>query len=274
MGTEVVVASRDGLGAESTRELFATVESTCSRFLPDSELTAVNLASEDRIELSPLLAELLGAASEMRHRTGGLVDVGLGAAVAAWGYDRTFEEVRPRRTAPGAMLQLPEWRLDGSTLLRRPGVAIDLGGIAKGWTCDRAVAEGLATMVSAGGDVRSSDPEIEVEIVDPWDKVAAVIPLGVGALATSSTTRRRWSVGATVAHHIIDPATMAPAVTPVLSATVVATTAVEAEAGAKAVVLAGADGLAWASRRRWIRGALVVWDDGSVYATRGLEVAA
>jgi thiamine biosynthesis lipoprotein len=234
----------------------------------------VNLASADRIELSPLLSELLGAASEMRHRTDGLVDVGLGAALTAWGYDRTFEEVTDRRTAPRSMLQPPRWGLDGNTLVRRPGVGIDLGGIAKGWTCDRAVEEGLATLVSAGGDVRSSDPEAEVEILDPWDTVTAVVPLGVGALATSSTTRRRWRMGETVAHHIIDPTTMAPAVTPILSASVLATTAVEAEAGAKAVLLEGADGLAWASRRPWIRGALVVWHDGNVYATKGMEVAA
>jgi hypothetical protein len=60
----------------------------------------------------------------------------------------------------------------------------------------------------------------------------------------------------------------------VLSATVVAATALEAEAGAKAVLLRGGDGLVWAADQPWIHGALVVWFDGSVFATRGLEVAA
>ena len=60
---------------------------------------------------------------------------------------------------------------------------------------------------------------------------------------------------------------MAPASTPVVSATVVADTAVEAEAGAKAVVLMGVNGLAWADQQDWIRQAAVIWHDGTVYGT-------
>jgi len=67
---------------------------------------------------------------------------------------------------------------------------------------------------------------------------------------------------------------MAPVDSPVLSASVVAATASDAEAGAKAVLIHGADGLAWADARDWVNSALVVWDDGSVYATRDLEWAA
>jgi len=274
MGTDVAIVTADDPATEATRELFQRVEARCSRFREDSELTAINMAAGDHVELSPFMEKLLAIAAELRDRTGGLVDAGLGGAVAAWGYDRTFEEVVDRDTAPTALLDHPNWHLDGHTLIREPSVAMDLGGIAKGWTCDRAVEQGLAVMVSAGGDVRSADSDTQVEIMDPWDGIAAVVPLGVGALATSSITRRRWQVGETAAHHLIDPRTLAPAVTPVLSASVVAPTAVEAEAGAKAVLLQGADGLAWAATQPWIEGALVVWQDGSVYATTGMEIAA
>jgi thiamine biosynthesis lipoprotein ApbE len=67
---------------------------------------------------------------------------------------------------------------------------------------------------------------------------------------------------------------MAPVETLVLSATVVARTAVEAEIGAKAVLIKGVDGLAWADKTEWIRSALVLWHDGSVFATTGLELVA
>ena len=67
------------------------------------------------------------------------------------------------------------------------------------------------------------------------------------------------------AHHIIDPRTMRPAITPVVSASVITETAAEAEAGAKAVLILGADGLKWADSQPWIRQAVVVWHDGSVY---------
>ena len=109
------------------------------------------------------------------------------------------------------------------------GTALDLGGIAKGWTADRVVEDGFVTVASAGGDVRSSDPTLVVEILDSHDAVAAEVHIGVGALATSSRAKRRWNVANSEAHHIIDPRTMRPAATPIVSASVVAETAVEAE---------------------------------------------
>ena len=72
--------------------------------------------------------------------------------------------------------------------------------------------------------------------------------------------------------HVIDPRTLEPVESPVLSASVLAETAVDAEAGAKAVLLHGEEGLGWAESTEWITAALVVWHDGSVYATRGLEL--
>jgi FAD:protein FMN transferase len=113
-----------------------------------------------------------------------------------------------------------------------------------------------------------------VSVVDPWDEIAVRLRLGVGALATSSTSRRRWKAGDREVCHLIDPRTMAPIDTPVLSATVLARSALEAEAGAKAVLFRGENGLAWAAETDWIDAAVIVWSDGSVYATPGIEVAA
>jgi thiamine biosynthesis lipoprotein ApbE len=67
---------------------------------------------------------------------------------------------------------------------------------------------------------------------------------------------------------------MAPIDTPILSASALVGSAVEAEAAAKAVLLRGEDGLAWAAETAWVDAAVVVWHDGSVYATPGIEVAA
>ena len=224
--------------------------------------------------MSPLLAEILAAAAAVRSLTGGLVDAGVGQAVRAWGYDRTFNEIGPLAAAPAAPLGSPAWEVAGRTLRRGPGTLLDLGGVAKGWTCDRAVEAGHAVVVSAGGDVRSADGRTEVEVRGIGDAVVARLQLGVGALATSSTLRRRWQAGGEAAHHLIDPRTMAPARSPVVSATAVAATALEAEAGAKALLLLGEDGLAWAEAQAWLQGALVVWHDGSVFATTGTRVAA
>ncbi len=275
MGTTVdVTASSDALISD-TQQLFDLVESVCSRFLPTSELSRVNAAREGSVSLSPFMARLMHAAQQVRDLTGGLVDVGVGDAVRAWGYDRTIEEVHNRTSfETPALVFRSGWSVDGDMLRRDPETRMDLGGIAKGWTCDLAVEEGLASVVSAGGDVRSGVDDGRVEIIDPWGDTAATVHIGAGALATSSVARRRWRVGGREVNHLIDPRTMQPSDGPILQASAITSTALEAEAAAKAILLLGADGLAWADRQPWIRGALVVWNNGNVYATTDLELAA
>jgi thiamine biosynthesis lipoprotein len=275
MGTVVDVTAATEEAIAETRRIFESVEATCSRFLPESELSQVNNAEGAEVSLSPTMAAVMRAADAVRTISHGLVDAGMGGAVQSWGYDRTFEAVgdRPNRAAPGASPK-PEWSLRGSVLMRSHGTRIDFGGIAKGWTCDLAVERRHATVVSAGGDVRSAAPETRVEIIDPWGNIATTVFLGVGALATSSISRRRWRVGDREANHLIDPRTMEPSAGPILQASAITATALEAEAAAKTILLRGADGLAWADRQPWIRAALAVWHDGNVYATTGLEMAA
>lgn len=265
MGTTVSVFSEIG-GASGARSVFSRYEERFSRFLPDSELSVVNASLSPRVRLSATMANIMRDAAVLRDRTEGLVDVGIGRAVVDWGYSTTLSDVTDLTEAPQPV-QHPHWSMDGNVLHRSPGTMIDLGGIGKGWACDRVVESGLATVVSAGGDLRSDDPSLVVDVIDDHGAVAAEVFVGVGSLATSSTTKRRWNVAGRKAHHLIDPSTMAPAVTPITSATVVAPTAVEAEAGAKAVLLKGVHGLAWADAQPWITQAVAIWHDGNVYGT-------
>lgn len=273
MGTSVEAWVPSHRHAGRVRRLFATVEQRCSRFLPASELSRLN-ASPTPAVMSPLLTAILTAAADAQQRTGGLVDPAVGGRLRDWGYDRTFDDIHDLNLPPEPPATSADWQLDGTTLHRTPECRLDVGGIAKGWTCDRAVEEMGATMVNAGGDLRSNDPGTTVTLRAPDGTETATVHVGVGALATSSTGHRRWQAGGVAAHHLIDPSTGAPAVTPIVTASVVADTAVLAEAGAKAVVLLGTTGLAWADRQPWIRGAVALWRDGTVFATAGIETVA
>ena len=273
MGTTAWARTADEESAAAVMRWFTAVESAASRFDASSELTAVNRSDSDIVPLGPVLADLFRTADEMRRATGGLVDPAVGVSIVDWGYDVSFETIIPPESAPRPT-PAAVWQVSGSAIERVPGVLMDLGGIAKGWTCDRAVETGLASVASAGGDLRSADQRLVVDVLHPFGGTAASLHVGVGALATSSTARRRWQVGGLDAHHIIDPRTGEPARSPVVSASVMARTSAEAEAGAKAVLLHGADGLAWAADQSWLGGAVVCWADGSVYGTGDLEVAA
>ena len=127
--------------------------------------------------------------------------------------------------------------LHGRRLRLPEGVALDLGGIAKGWAVDRAALAATSAglpwaLIDAGGDLRLAGEappnglEIEVEDPEAPDTDIGRIVLRDGALATSSVTRRSWGAGR---HHLIDPATGVPSAGPVLQATVWSPTCTEAE---------------------------------------------
>ncbi|MEZ5175412.1 MAG: FAD:protein FMN transferase [Acidimicrobiia bacterium] len=272
MGTTIEVHTATREDVARVRQDFAEFEARFSRFLTASELTQINASAGSWHALSEPMGRVLRAAADIRNRTDGLVDVGLGGLVVSWGYTVPFDDL-PSDIERGGHPAATEWELRDGAVRLGIGTRLDLGGIAKGWACDEIVASNKARVVSAGGDLRSSDPNLVVEVVDHLDKPVADICVGRGALATSSRMKRVWMTASGAANHLIDPRTMQPVSSPVTQATVVADTAVHAEAGAKAVLLHGVDGLAWADRQAWIRQAVVVWQDGSVFATRDRRAA-
>ena len=256
MGTRVRCIGPAGHAAfepavAEVRATFEREERRFSRFRGDSELSRVNAAAGSWTTVSGGFAELVGFALAAWERTAGRFDPTLLGAMLAAGYDRDFDEIvagaraelHPGRPARGA----GDVRLDGRRLRLPDGVALDLGGVAKGWTVDRAalaaVDAGLPwALIEAGGDLRliGEPPRagLEIAVEDPEcsDTEIGRIVLRDGGLATSSVTRRAWGPGL---HHLIDPATGAPSTGPVLQATVWAPTCADAEIGSKDALLGG-----------------------------------
>jgi thiamine biosynthesis lipoprotein len=197
------------------------------------------------------------------RRSGGWFDPTVLDAVRRVGYDRSFDELADRSIdvvappstppsadastecspAPGCSGIEVDDRLD---LVRLPvGVGVDPGGIGKGLAADLvatgAVERGAdAAMVSIGGDLRvAGEPppegwEIELDhhLTDP-----ARVNVLDGAVATSSTLRRRWRTADGPAHHVIDPRTGRPSTGPVVACSVLAAEAWWAEALATSLLV-------------------------------------
>jgi FAD:protein FMN transferase len=239
MGTDVelLLDGEPGERFAAVEAEFERLEALLSRFRPESELSRLNSAGE--LVAGPDLVTVTELALAARERTGGLFDPTLHDAVVAAGYDRSFELVEDGGPTPasgprggGAVT------IDGDTIRLEAGVKLDLGGIAKGYAVDKAVAilaPAGPCLVNAGGDLAVSGGAWPVGI----DGADMTVELTRGALATSGRDRRRWNRGGVEQHHLIDPATGLPADSEVLRATVVAPTAVEAEVLAKVAFLSG-----------------------------------
>jgi thiamine biosynthesis lipoprotein len=96
--------------------------------------------------------------------------------------------------------------------------------------------------VSAGGDLAARGP---VDVAVPGGGAVRVLH---GGLATSSVGKRRWLRAGEWQHHLIDPRTGAPAVSPWWDVTVSAATCLQADVAAKAALILGSDGPAFLSR--------------------------
>ena len=97
--------------------------------------------------------------------------------------------------------------------------------------------------VNLGGDLRVAGRAPEggdstIAIEDPWS-CDAVVDVGIrdGAVATSSTQRRRWTLDGVPRHHLIDPATGEPSTSDLVAVTVIAGAGWTAEVLAKAALL-------------------------------------
>ncbi|BAS27756.1 FAD:protein FMN transferase [Limnochorda pilosa] len=279
-------------GLRQAVELFARVERCCSRFRPESELSALNARPGRWVLVSKGLWELIRRAEDHRGRSRGLFDAGILPALEAAGYDRDFSrlDVAPLDVgAPDASTLDPQgtgarsgpWftrtraaRLQLDPAIRavrlEPGTRLDLGGVAKGWTVDRAlerVAPLGPALVNAGGDLAARGWQghpWRLTVEDPWhpERLLARLPMGDGAVATTSLGRRRWWKDGVVRHHVIDPRTGEPARTDALAVTAWADTAEAADVGAKVLlVLSPGEREDWLGRLG-LMGALVVGSDG------------
>jgi FAD:protein FMN transferase len=246
-------------------DVLAQVDRTYSRFRADSEISRLNVRPGETVPVSPLLAQAVGMALQAGRASDELVDPTVGRAMRLTGYDVDFAMVA-RRTDP-IVLRLepvPGWRavrLDPGrrTVCIAAGVELDLGSIGKALAADLAAAaaaratSSAGVLVGLGGDIAISGrvPDGGWHILaaedhaTPASAEGEVIALHAGAIATSSTTVRRWRRGDVALHHLIDPRTGLPAVSPWRTVSVIAATCVDANTAATAAVIRGEDAPDW-----------------------------
>jgi thiamine biosynthesis lipoprotein len=260
------------------------IDALMSVYKPESRLSEVNRdAAINPVQVEPELARLIGRALEFSELSGGAFDI----TYASVGYLYDYRgRKHPTEAEIQAALPAINWRLvvvdlDASTVrFLRPGVRIDLGGIAKGHAVDSAIAilaaRGIThATVTAGGDSRILGDRrgrpwiVGIRHPDDRERVIARIPVEDAAISTSGDYERFFDEDGVRYHHIIDPKT-GKSPHGVRSVTVIAPNSTLAEGLTKSVFIMGPKrGLALAESQPDVD-TVVVTAEGKVLYSGGL----
>ncbi|MFN2134969.1 MAG: FAD:protein FMN transferase [Candidatus Promineifilaceae bacterium] len=256
VGTAAVAFSK-------VERLFEANEQALSRFRPDSELSVLNGHSGQWVRVSRLLWDLMTLALQMAKLTGGYYDPTILNALKRYGYTVSFDQLTQADSSnPAPLMPLPldtwtaiELNEADQAVLLPAGMSVDLGGIAKGYSAQQAVGilrDIGPCLVDAGGDLAAGPaprffPGWPIAVSSPWATETGapadmfVLWIADETAATSGIDYRNWQHNGRRVHHLIDPATGAPAATDGQTATILADEAVVAEAWATSALVAGSE---------------------------------
>ena len=232
------------------------LESLMSTHLPGSEISKLNeQAGKGYTRLSPEILDVLQAAIVWSQQTGGAFDISIGPVVKLW----RFADEKPTVPSP-ALLEQAVNAVDYKNIhidevmvrLNKPGMALHLGAIAKGYAVDRAMAvlkeNGIQNaMINAGGDLtvigaRALNKPWKIGLQHPRkpENIIASFNLAEGSVATSGDYQRYFLHDKKRYHHILNPEDGQPA-RGLISATVITALTMDADALATAVFVLGAE---------------------------------
>jgi thiamine biosynthesis lipoprotein len=210
--------------ADAAYARFRELNAIMSDYDPQSEVRRLSATSGQgkAVRVSDDLWRVLSAAKALSERSGGAFDVTVGPVVRLWRRARrqhvlpSPERLAEARRAVGYQHMRLDPRQQTVELLR-PGMWIDLGGIATGDALDQAFdalkKHGVTrAMIDAGGDILLGDPPpgkpgwtIGVGTLDPEARPAAFVVLSRAAIVNSGDSVQYVQIGGRRYSHLVDP---------------------------------------------------------------------
>jgi thiamine biosynthesis lipoprotein len=224
------------------------IDRLMSHYKTDSPLSRINReAATSPVTVEPELFDFITESILYSRESDGAFDITVGPLMKVWGFFRgdgrlaSGHDVEDARSLVGSQHIILD--AEHRTIrFDRPGVELDLGGIAKGYAVDRAVRllrarHVAAALVSAGGStiyglgVPPTHNGWRVAIQDPTDsrKSAREVELKDRALSVAGSSEKFFEVHGVRYSHIMDPRTGRP-VQGVLSVAVITETGTQGDA--------------------------------------------
>lgn len=300
MGTVITVffwTDDEVKAAQAAEAVFAEmkrIDGVMTTWTPDSEVSKINAAAGVKpVAVSAETFEVIARAQDVAKRTRGIFDITVGAFQGLWKFDQDMDGTLPPPAEVKKRLARIGYRhiaLDPkkkTVFLRKKGMAITLGGIAKGYAVDKAVKllydRGYTNfMVQAGGDMfiagKKGDKPWVVGIRDPRgatkESMFATAPVEDASFSTSGDYERGFVKDGVRYHHILDPRTGQPARAS-RSVTIRAKDAFTADAWSKVLFILGPAASQKLIKREKLQDLEIVWvdDKNEVHMTPGIKPA-
>lgn len=260
MGTIVEITCQDKYAISAGFEEIKKIEKIADNFDPSSEISRLN--QDGHIKASHELIEMVRESLKYNSLSDGAFDITINPVVALWKerirdgqYEKvdvglpSEEEIKDRlRLAGSDKISINED--ESSIAFNEPGMSIDLGAIAKGYAVDKAMARlkerGInSAMVNAGGNIyclgTKGKRKWRVGIQHPRkpQNLLFTLELENQAAATSGDYQQYFIVDGKRYSHIIDPKTGYPVNNKVISVTITAPTAAQADGLSTALFVLG-----------------------------------
>lgn len=233
-------------------------ERLLSTYVAGSEIDQINQsAGKAPVKISPLTMDLLKLSKEYCQQSQGVFDITIAPVVLEWGVTSENPHVPDEETLASLLEKVDcnDLILDekaSTAMLRREGQAIDLGGIAKGYSCDifREVAQKYnitSGYASIGGNIvvlgkGPNKKELLFGLRDPRgdeSQYIGSISLEGKVMATSGDYERFFEQDGVRYHHILDPQTGYPADNGLISVSVISENGALADFLSTALFVAG-----------------------------------
>lgn len=248
-----------------------SLESELSKLSAQSPTSAAVPVSDD-------LFAVLQASQKLAKDSEGAFDITVGPLTKLWRRARRQKELPAEEaiTKAWAAVGYRNLQLDPHTKrvsLLKPGMRLDLGGIAKGFAADEALAEikklGLKrALVRASGDIAAGDPppnergwKVGLAPLNPDDPPTVFVQLANQAISTSGESRQHLVVNGRRYSHLIDPRIGEP-LSGCMSVSIIAPRGMDADSLASAVAVLGPEkGLKLIESREGVSAYIIRADD-------------
>jgi thiamine biosynthesis lipoprotein len=293
LGTVCTITLYDQGTRRVYRDIFSRlreIENLMSVNLDSSDIARVNAAAGLRgVKVHPDVFTVIDRALHYAAVSSGAFDPAIGPLVSLWGIGGDAARL-PSDEEIAAVLPLVNWRNIASdretsaVFLKRPGMALDLGAIAKGYAADQAAAiirkAGIKrAIIDLGGNIlvygeKKDKSPWSIGIQEPSGKRGAYIGILRArdkTVVTSGVYERFVESGGVRSHHILSPADGRPARSGLLSVSIVTDQSIDADALSTAVFVLGYEqGKAMLASLENAEG-IFVFEDMSVRLTGNLD---